>query len=89
MIFVTGRTTRAIEDHFETAYELENELALQDRTAMLKSMGQIVQSTSTAIKSYNPSHERMPTMLLGLLTAYTMADTHSYLGGDRYRSGAA
>ncbi len=26
MIFVTGRSKRAIEDHFDTAYELENEL---------------------------------------------------------------
>jgi UTP--glucose-1-phosphate uridylyltransferase len=28
MIFVTGRTKRSIEDHFDTAYELESELAL-------------------------------------------------------------
>jgi UTP--glucose-1-phosphate uridylyltransferase len=27
MIFVTGRNKRAIEDHFDTAYELEAELA--------------------------------------------------------------
>ena len=27
MIFVTGRSKRAIEDHFDTAYELESELA--------------------------------------------------------------
>src|SRR5881409_3150783 len=26
MVFVTGRNKRAIEDHFDTAYELENEL---------------------------------------------------------------
>ena len=26
MIFVTGRNKRAIEDHFDRAYELENEL---------------------------------------------------------------
>ena len=26
MIFVTGRNKRAIEDHFDTAYELETEL---------------------------------------------------------------
>jgi UTP--glucose-1-phosphate uridylyltransferase len=35
MIFVTGRTKRAIEDHFDKAYELENELALRDKTEML------------------------------------------------------
>ena len=27
MIFVTGRNKRAIEDHFDTVYELESELA--------------------------------------------------------------
>jgi UTP--glucose-1-phosphate uridylyltransferase len=35
MIFVTGRTKRVIEDHFDKAYELENELALKNKTAML------------------------------------------------------
>lgn len=35
MVFVTGRTKRSIEDHFDKAYELETELALQaqDRDA--------------------------------------------------------
>ena len=36
MIFVTGRTKRAIEDHFDKAYELENELALKNKTDMLR-----------------------------------------------------
>ena len=36
MIFVTGRTKRAIEDHFDKAYELESELALKNKTEMLK-----------------------------------------------------
>jgi UTP--glucose-1-phosphate uridylyltransferase len=36
MIFVTGRTKRVIEDHFDKAYELENELALKNKTAMLE-----------------------------------------------------
>lgn len=35
MIFVTGRSKRAIEDHFDKAYELENELALKKKTEML------------------------------------------------------
>ena len=38
MIFVTGRTKRVIEDHFDKAYELENELALKKKTEMLKSV---------------------------------------------------
>lgn len=36
MIFVTGRTKRSVEDHFDTAYELENELALAGKTALLE-----------------------------------------------------
>ena len=36
MIFVTGRTKRVIEDHFDKAYELENELALKHKTKMLE-----------------------------------------------------
>ncbi|MEI7613408.1 MAG: UTP--glucose-1-phosphate uridylyltransferase GalU [Betaproteobacteria bacterium] len=35
MIFVTGRTKRVIEDHFDKAYELENELALKNKREML------------------------------------------------------
>jgi len=35
MIFVTGRTKRSVEDHFDTAYELENELELAGKTALL------------------------------------------------------
>ena len=35
MIFVTGRSKRAIEDHFDTAYELENELENAGKQAML------------------------------------------------------
>lgn len=35
MIFVTGRTKRSIEDHFDTAYELENELELSGKTELL------------------------------------------------------
>ena len=35
MIFVTGRNKRAIEDHFDTAYELENELEVAEKTDLL------------------------------------------------------
>jgi UTP--glucose-1-phosphate uridylyltransferase len=36
MIFITGRNKRAIEDHFDKAYELETELALRNKTAQLE-----------------------------------------------------
>jgi UTP--glucose-1-phosphate uridylyltransferase len=35
MIFVTGRNKRAIEDHFDTAYELENELEASRKHELL------------------------------------------------------
>ncbi|MBV8618564.1 MAG: UTP--glucose-1-phosphate uridylyltransferase GalU [Curvibacter sp.] len=35
MIFVTGRSKRAIEDHFDTAYELEAELEAAQKTELL------------------------------------------------------
>ncbi len=36
MIFVTGRNKRAIEDHFDTAYELESELERKQSHALLE-----------------------------------------------------
>ena len=42
MIFVTGRNKRAIEDHFDTAYELENELQAANKGAMLAVLRSIV-----------------------------------------------
>lgn len=42
MIFVTGRNKRAIEDHFDTAYELESEL----ETAGKKELLELVRSVS-------------------------------------------
>jgi UTP--glucose-1-phosphate uridylyltransferase len=35
MVFVTGRNKRAIEDHFDTAYELENELETAGKQDLL------------------------------------------------------
>ena len=38
MVFITGRNKRAIEDHFDKAYELETELALRNKTALLEAV---------------------------------------------------
>jgi len=38
MIFITGRNKRAIEDHFDKAYELENELELRHKTELLETV---------------------------------------------------
>lgn len=41
MIFVTGRNKRSIEDHFDTAYELEHELESANKTALLSAVRSI------------------------------------------------
>jgi UTP--glucose-1-phosphate uridylyltransferase len=41
MIFVTGRTKRAVEDHFDLAYELENELSLAGKSHLLQTVRDI------------------------------------------------
>ncbi len=38
MVFVTGRSKRAIEDHFDTAYELENELLAAGKHELLQAV---------------------------------------------------
>ncbi len=38
MIFITGRNKRAIEDHFDKAYELETELELKGKKMLLDSV---------------------------------------------------
>jgi len=42
MIFITGRTKRAIEDHFDKAYELENELARAGKRAILAELQSLI-----------------------------------------------
>ena len=41
ILIITGRTKRAIEDHFDKSYELENELKLSKKTELLKSIEKI------------------------------------------------
>lgn len=42
LIFITGRNKRAIEDHFDKAYELETELQARGRKALLDQVRNIV-----------------------------------------------
>jgi UTP--glucose-1-phosphate uridylyltransferase len=42
MIFITGRNKRAIEDHFDKAYELESELEAAGKQKLLESIRNIV-----------------------------------------------
>jgi len=49
LIFITGRTKRSIADHFDKAYELENELQKHNKIRMLKLVQNILPSYVTCI----------------------------------------
>ena len=42
LVFVVGRTKNAIIDHYDKAYELETELGLRNKTALLKIVKEVV-----------------------------------------------
>ncbi|MDD2916183.1 MAG: UTP--glucose-1-phosphate uridylyltransferase GalU [Gallionella sp.] len=42
MVFITGRNKRAIEDHFDKAYELEAELAMCGKEALLRVVREVI-----------------------------------------------
>lgn len=44
LVFVVGRTKNAIIDHYDKAYELETELSLRDKQALLKVVHNVVPS---------------------------------------------
>ena len=54
MIFVTGRNKRAIEDHFDTAYELEAELLLDRKDALIKLLNDIKPSDMDCVYIRQP-----------------------------------
>ena len=54
MIFITGRNKRAIEDHFDKAYELETELAARNKTELLEMFNRRRRAGSIASISAKP-----------------------------------
>jgi len=42
MVFITGRNKRAIEDHFDKAYELETELTARNKTELLETLQSVL-----------------------------------------------
>jgi UTP--glucose-1-phosphate uridylyltransferase len=54
LVFVTGRTKRSIEDHFDKAYELENELALKNKKDLLEIVQNILPSHVNCIYIRQP-----------------------------------
>jgi UTP--glucose-1-phosphate uridylyltransferase len=57
MIFVTGRNKRAIEDHYDTAYELESQLEASGKIALLNIARSVMPDDMTV------SYVRQPRML--------------------------
>jgi UTP--glucose-1-phosphate uridylyltransferase len=49
LIFITGRHKRAIEDHFDTAYELEHELELRGKSALLETARSVLPENVSCI----------------------------------------
>ncbi|HEY7985629.1 MAG TPA: UTP--glucose-1-phosphate uridylyltransferase GalU [Methylophilaceae bacterium] len=49
LIFITGRSKRAIEDYFDKAYELETELEMRGKTIMLEILRSILPSHVSCI----------------------------------------
>lgn len=49
IIFVTGRSKRSIEDHFDKAYELETELHLRQKDALLEQVQNILPHNITCL----------------------------------------
>ena len=49
IIFITGRSKRSIEDHFDKAYELENELQLRNKDNLLSQVQNILPEGITCL----------------------------------------
>lgn len=49
IVFVTGRNKRSIEDHFDKAYELENELAFRNKDKLLAHVQDILPKNVTCM----------------------------------------
>lgn len=54
MIFITGRSKRAIEDHFDRAFEVETELAARGKAEMLKAVREILPASIKCIYVRQP-----------------------------------
>ena len=54
MVFITGRNKRAIEDHFDMAYEVEAELAARGKTELLDLVQGIIPKTVNCIYIRQP-----------------------------------
>ena len=79
MIFITGRSKRAIEDHFDKSYELEEQLKLKHNHQMLQLLESLLP------KNVNCIYIRQPEAL-GLGHAVLCARPVLRVGGCKYNS---
>jgi len=54
MVFITGRNKRAIEDHFDKAYEVESELAARGKTDLLEMIQDMIPKSVNCIYIRQP-----------------------------------
>jgi UTP--glucose-1-phosphate uridylyltransferase len=54
LVFITGRHKRAIEDHFDKAYEIENELSARGKTELLESLRSMLPKNCSCIYIRQP-----------------------------------
>lgn len=55
MVFITGRNKRAIEDHFDTAYELESELERSGKLELLELVQSVIPNNINCIYIRQPA----------------------------------
>ncbi|KQV51985.1 UTP--glucose-1-phosphate uridylyltransferase GalU [Massilia sp. Root335] len=55
LVFITGRNKRAIEDHFDKAYELESELEAAGKNELLKLVQQVIPKNVNCIYIRQPA----------------------------------
>lgn len=55
LIFITGRNKRAIEDHFDSAPELESDLAAKNKTELLEAVRNVIPSYVNCIYTRQPA----------------------------------
>lgn len=55
LIFITGRNKRAIEDHFDKAYELESELEASNKTMLLDLVRNVIPKSVSCIYIRQPA----------------------------------
>ena len=76
MVFITGRNKRAIEDHFDKAYELEAELAMRGKEELLRIVRKPEQIVELAVQRMLPK-SKLGRQMISKLQVYR-GDKHPH-----------